>query len=195
MTDLCRLANFFGTDKGPKAHNYTPIYDALLSPYRAKAPRILEIGVKEGLSLNMWSRYFGNATILGVDINPKCKELVGDFFVEIGDQSDVSFLRAIGRNYGPFDIIVDDGSHVSTDQILSLLALWPFLNKGGYYCVEDTHTSFMHRYTKGAGVNGTFIDFVKAATDSLLPNTKKHMLSSGLLAVHFYPKLVVMEKR
>ena len=44
------------------------------------------------------------------------------------------------------DLIVDDGSHKSSDQIKTLELLREKLNPGGIYILEDTHTSFMSAY-------------------------------------------------
>jgi Fe2+ transport system protein FeoA len=47
----------------------------LLAPYRDKEVRLLEIGVNRGNSLRIWNDAFLNATsIVGIDINPECKQ-------------------------------------------------------------------------------------------------------------------------
>ena len=38
---------------------------------------------------------------------------------------------------GKFDVIIDDASHASHHQQISLGALFPHLNSGGYYIIED----------------------------------------------------------
>jgi len=44
--------------------------------FRNKEIVILEIGVLQGGSLQMWKDYFGDkAKIFGIDIDPRCKEL------------------------------------------------------------------------------------------------------------------------
>jgi hypothetical protein len=56
--------------------------------------------------------------------------------VELGSQADPAFLNGLGRKYAP-SVIIDDGSHNSDHQILSLECLFPFLAEGGVYVVED----------------------------------------------------------
>jgi hypothetical protein len=47
------------------------------------------------------------------------------------------------------DLIVDDGSHLTSHQIKSLELLRPKLKPGGIYILEDIHTSFMSEYMDG----------------------------------------------
>lgn len=62
----------------------------------------------------MWREYLPNAKIVGIDILPSCKayEKADDrVHVEIGSQVDAEFLRSVIQKHGPFDMILDDGSH------------------------------------------------------------------------------------
>jgi hypothetical protein len=81
-----------------------------------------------------------DSQIVGIDINEPCRKYAGgNITVEIGSQADSEFLRDIGAKYGPFDIIVDDGSHVAEHQEISLRTLTPFMAPGGVYFIEDIH--------------------------------------------------------
>lgn len=69
-----------------------------------------------------------------------------------GDQSDTKFLMHLRRRLlraepDGFDLIVDDGSHIPSHQLLSLIALWPLLKPGGNFAVEDVETSYWGRFT------------------------------------------------
>lgn len=145
MTDLCKLAQLYGTDKFPW---YTPFYDALLRQHNAF--KILEIGIgtpstmghvpdyKPGASLRMWRDYFPCAEVWGVDIDPAVmfhEERINTFCI---DQADTLSLAAIsqGRQY---DLIIDDGSHDPAHQILSATTLVPYLSPGGLYIIEDVN--------------------------------------------------------
>ena len=69
----------------------------------------------------MWKDYFVNSTILGIDINPECKNYKEEsVFVEIGSQTNEYFLSKISEEYGPFDLIIDDGSHINYDVITKI---------------------------------------------------------------------------
>ena len=73
----------------------------------------IEIGVAKGGSLQLWKRHLGPfAQIVGIDVNPACKAVEEDQIkICIGDQSDVDFLRRIVDEFGPPDVVLDDGSH------------------------------------------------------------------------------------
>ena len=113
MNDLER---YFNENKGRlihKWHHYFEIYDNHFKRFRDKEVVILEIGVSQGGSLQMWKNYFGpKAKIYGVDLNPKCKELEEENIkIFIGSQSDAKFLRSIKDQIPAIDILIDDGGH------------------------------------------------------------------------------------
>ena len=118
-----------------KWRHYFDIYDRHFDRFRGTAPRVLEIGVDHGGSLQVWRKYFGqDALIVGVDIDPRCKEYEeAGIQVEIGDQANAGFLATLGE----FDIVIDDGSHRLIDQITSFQALWP--KTKSVYLIEDCH--------------------------------------------------------
>ena len=61
--ELGALATKYGTDKGPKYHNYTETYEYFFRPVKETARNICEIGIEEGASLKMWEGYFRRASI------------------------------------------------------------------------------------------------------------------------------------
>lgn len=144
MGMLESLASKYGTDK--LGHGYIPFYEQNL-PKEPK--RILEIGVKEGRSLAMWAEYFPNAEIHGLDLFeeynkqtawemafesvPKETPLVGRYFLHQGNQCDWRILEEL-RKYD-FDVIIDDGSHNSRDQLITFFGLF----NGKHYFIEDLH--------------------------------------------------------
>ncbi|MDQ6867049.1 MAG: class I SAM-dependent methyltransferase [Pseudomonadota bacterium] len=103
----------------------------------------MEIGVLHGQSIAMWAEYFKHGRIVGLDINPDTKQYESDRVrIEIADQSNTTDLARIAATHGPFDLIVDDGSHIWNHQILTLRTLFPFVKAGGYYILEDIDTSY-----------------------------------------------------
>jgi hypothetical protein len=145
---LTRFAIKHGTDKwGP--HFYTPVYHELLSPRRDEPVRLLEIGVggydlktTGGASLAMWAEYFPRGQITGIDIAEK--RLTHDARIKFfqGSQDDPAFLKSVCDARGPFDVIVDDGSHVPKHVVTSFHILFPSLAEGGLYIIEDIQTAF-----------------------------------------------------
>jgi 23S rRNA U2552 (ribose-2'-O)-methylase RlmE/FtsJ len=133
---LVELFAKYGTDKNT-IHSYGPLYEQLLLPYRMSAEAVLEIGVQHGGSLRAWRDYFPNATIYGVDIDPAYMFKEERIETVVADQGDYNSLLLPLLNK-TFDVVIDDGSHKLTDQILSWFYLWPVLKMGGIYCIEDS---------------------------------------------------------
>jgi len=125
------------TDKCSLEHDYLHKYERLFEPFRDAPLTLLEIGVFNGGSLRLWEEYFPCATIVGLDIDPACKQYEGGRrVVEIGSQSDAAAIEIIGRKYKPH-IIIDDGSHQADHILISFETLYPLLASGGIYIVED----------------------------------------------------------
>lgn len=156
--ELTRLADQYQSDKGMTfscAHGYTRIYAAILAPARQSALRLAEIGLLHGRSqaegpevvaklgcpsLRMWADYLPCAEIHGfdiVDFTPFAGERIRITRGDQGSRADLGgFAQSAG---GKLDIIIDDGSHASHHQQISLGALFPHLADGGLYIVEDLH--------------------------------------------------------
>lgn len=121
-------------DKGT-AHSYIEnYYEDRFKDIRLEKLNILEIGVATGLSLEMWSEYFPNSQIYGVErkqieYKPTNKRIE----LIIGDATDSKTFQNIEN----FDIIIDDGSHIFTDQIFSYAILFHKLKNNGIYIIED----------------------------------------------------------
>lgn len=157
LKDFDLLADQFGSDKGAGSHLYGQHYEAHAFPLLPPDPKILEIGVHTGGSMRLWKVLFPTGRAFGIDIDPECAKLgVGDG-VFIGDQADPDFLRSVAAAVGPFDLVVDDGSHAKYDILTSFDALWPFTSY--VYVVEDVWYEFLddlkdHLIAAGAEVKG-----------------------------------------
>jgi 8-demethyl-8-alpha-L-rhamnosyltetracenomycin-C 2'-O-methyltransferase len=134
MDELTALAERYGTDKWGW-HRYTPVYDELLAPLRPHALRVLELGVYQGASLQMWRDYFPQARVVGIDVDPPDVSLGERIEVLRGDLGNFrDYLPLVDQEY---DLVVDDASHAPEQQMLSLSLLWPRVKRGGFYCIED----------------------------------------------------------
>lgn len=175
-----RIADLFYSNTGHTIHkwpHYLPIYEQLFSQ-SGKSVRFLEIGVYRGGSLGLWRKYFGpEATIFGVDIDPDCSRYDGvDGQVRIGSQDDAEFLQSVVAEMGGVDIILDDGSHIARHQRASLEILFPLLNEGGLYVIEDMHTSYWPTFEGGLKRKGTAIEVLKGKLDAM----HRHYYKSGI---------------
>jgi hypothetical protein len=189
-----------------KWHHYLEIYERHFEPLRQRldAPRILELGVSRGGSLQLWRKYFGPAAkIVGIDIDPACASRIDtDASIVIGDQSDPNILAAaIDRLGGVVDIVIDDGSHLGRHQIASFEYLYPRLSERGLYLCEDLHCSYWPSHEGGIGRPGTFVEFVKAHIDNLhawfLDGTRAGVqdFAATTYGIFIYLNIVVIEKR
>lgn len=124
---------FPDSDKGT-VHTYMDYYETTLAPYRNTTNCVMEIGVKEGGSIRMWSEYFDQAQVIGVDIVDPPGEYPAATII-IGDATRPETFE----NLDNFDVIIDDGSHRLADQLATFHLLWPKLNPGGVYLIEDIH--------------------------------------------------------
>lgn len=155
---LRTILALFGSDKQrPGQHSYGATYEAIFRRFRYRRIKILEIGLLGGDSLLSWRCYFPFATTIGIDIDPK-PELAGKKTrVYAADQSSAGDLAALVVKEGPFDIIIDDGSHQNAHQIFTFLQLFESLSDGGVYVIEDTQTSFWPGEVNGLQWDGAHI--------------------------------------
>ncbi len=131
------LFDMFETHRGrqiDKWRHYFPIYEKHFARFQGKSPRVLELGVDHGGSLQLWKRYFGHgAEIIGIDINHEAMFEESQIITVCTDQTDPTIAAS-----GPFDIVIDDGSHNPEHQVLSFEHLWPRCT--GVYLIEDCHS-------------------------------------------------------
>lgn len=203
--DLDALARLHGTDKSSWFHGYTPLYERHFAARRTAVRRLLEIGVggtnswrgyetpEGGQSLRMWRDYFPNAEVIGIDLYAKAVSGPRIRF-EQGDQSDPDFLQSLIERYAPFDIVIDDGSHIGAHIIASFGALWSAVVPGGFYAIEDLATAYDPSYEGGPpGTPGTAAELIKGAIDDTLLREDAHFRPS-IAAIHVYPEIAFFEK-
>lgn len=185
-----------------KWEHYFDIYETHFSRFRGKEVHILEIGVSQGGSLQMWKSYFGDkAKIYGLDINPACKELEEENIqIFIGSQSDRQFLRQLKSQIPPLDILLDDGGHTMIQQIVTYEELFDHVKDDGVFMCEDLHTSYLLMYGGGYKRRGTFIEYSKDFIDQLnafhseQPGLRPSLFTKHVKSVHYYDGVIVLEK-
>lgn len=217
---LDTLAIQAGTDKSSLAHHYTKTYSKYFAPLRKEKIKLLEIGIFYGNSVKLWESYFVNGELHFVDINAERIQYHSNrSHYHFVDQENIAEMQALATNLGGnFDIILDDGGHLMTQQINSFKALFPSLKSGGLYVIEDLHTSYWSAYGGGGAVGapastkGTCVEFLKGLIDDLnytagvtatadfdkAPPDLKATLNayqSQIESIHFYQSLCIILKK
>jgi hypothetical protein len=151
------------TDKASTGHDYLGFFDSFFAPLRDEPITLLEIGVFNGASLKTWEEYFSRGKIVGVDYLPSCKRFErGRVKIELADQANIDHLTRVALAHGPFDIIIDDGSHQWDHQIAAVRTLFPFLEDHGLFVVEDLQTNYGAMQAKyRGGANVSCVEFLK----------------------------------
>lgn len=171
---------------------YLSEYERLLAPLRRSAAHMLEIGVQNGGSLEIWARYFPSLRrLVGCDINADCARLTFEddrVRVVLGDANTDVVDESIAAHCERFDLIIDDGSHRSGDIVKSFCRYFDRVSDGGIYIVEDLHCSYWPAYEGGLFHPTSPMAFFKQLAD--VPNhehwgsgcTRKDSLSTFLQA-------------
>lgn len=190
MADLSlqRLYELHRGKASDKWSIYLREYDRLLGPFRGYPLRMLEIGIQNGGSLEIWSRYFSLAQkIVGCDINPDCAKLHYDdqrIFVVVGDANTESVEHEILKKSTQFDVVIDDGSHTSSDIVRSFARYFPHLSDGGVFIVEDTHCGYWAQFQGGLLYPASSIEFFKRLADIVsfehwgVPRARKDLIAT-----------------
>lgn len=200
------LEKYFTENTGRLIHkwqHYFDIYDRHFSRFRGTDVHILEFGVSQGGSLQMWKEYFGpKCKIYGADINPRCKELEEDRVeIFIGDQEDRQFLNTLSKRIPRIDILIDDGGHTMKQQINTFEELFNHISPNGVYLCEDLHTSYGKKWGGGYKRRGTFIEYSKAFIDHINAwHSESRQLNvtpftESVDSLHYYDSIPVIERR
>lgn len=166
------LRELYSNHKGyvsDKWEIYLDEYDRLFKELKHKPLSLLEIGVQNGGSLQILASYFENArALVGCDIDLNCRKLQFDdprIKLVIGDVNVESTERNILNCARKYDIIIDDGSHKSSDIANAFIRYFPLLKTGGLYIVEDLHCSYWKEFDGGLFYPSSSINFFKKIVD------------------------------
>jgi len=121
------------------AHGYAKIYETVFNGLKEKKINILELGSFYGNAAAALFFYFDKANIFSADINPDMfkytSSRIANFYTDSSSRN--SLKNDLISKKNNFDIIIEDASHMLKDQILSLFMLFPLVNPGGYFIVEE----------------------------------------------------------
>ena len=186
----------FGTDK--VTHGFIPFYESFMSKDKNEPVSFLEIGVFYGASIRMWAEYFTHvdSLIYGADwfkgLNGNNRKFPNPDYilhqeldsritlVELnqGSLEELQQFKGMGHT---FTHILDDGSHLMKDQQQTFITLFPLVRPGGYYILEDLHTSFdLTGYDVEEGVV-TAYEMVDLLKKGKVPELKYGTLPSDIL--------------
>jgi hypothetical protein len=198
-----------GTDKEGK-HAYADAYERHLGHLRDRPIKLLEIGVggyadrdSGGASLRMWKEFFPRGEIVGIDIHDKSNLAEERVTILKGDQSDGTFIGDVGAQFGPFDVVIDDGSHVSSHVLASFLGLFPYLKDDGIYVIEDLQASYWKGKYGGSSESdrqGTSMTFLQGLVDGLnyaefdIPNYVPSYFDVWVRSLTFYHNIAFVHK-
>lgn len=152
----------FNTDKITH-HNFWGFYEKHFNAIKNENLNVLEIGIFKGESLKLLKNYFINSNIYGVDIN---KFETNEDRIKTFQMNQVDF-EAFKTNFKnlKFDVIIDDGSHITQHQIDTFTFLFNnMLVDGGLYVIEDLHTSFRPEYVNSKITAFEMVDKLKDET-------------------------------
>ena len=191
-----------------KYEHYLAIYDRYFLSFKNRPITIVEVGVGGGGSLQAWDKYFnGQAKVYGIDAAEKSYlnfDPKGQIKVIQGNQNDRDFWKRILPEIGKIDIFIDDGGHVSSEQIVTFEEVFPYLNNEGIYICEDVQTSYIpsEPFYAGPKKTGTFIEYCKALIDVMnawategQDDFQKTELTRVIHAVNFFTFLIIIEKK
>lgn len=140
----------FGTDKLLYKSYFKLLYPDLISSL-PKPKVIVEIGVRGGASLYIWSLLFPYASVTGLDL------------VGIGESSGPNPLYISGNNItfikgnaytretanivqNKIDLLIDDGSHRLKDQLKTIELYLSKLSERGVLVIEDIQRGYRDAY-------------------------------------------------
>ena len=178
-------------------HGYDNIYPIFLESLRDQEFNMLEIGVNEGSSMNLWGEYFEHSKIYGVDIdsewsNERCTTYKFD-------QSNPEDLKQIVKTIPKCKFIIDDGSHVPYHQIITFNELFNnLLEYGGVYIIEDIECSYWRSDSKIYGYEiGHFniVDYFKNKTDQINGKITLNKNKMDISTITFGYNCIVITKK
>jgi hypothetical protein len=191
-----------------KADQYSDHYD-LISSIIKKKKKILEIGIgghnvefAGGQSLIALAHYFDKSQVIGADFFKKDFLNRGNIKTVILDQGNSKMVKNLGKKYGPFDLIIDDGSHFADHQRLTFSILFDFLKNKGIYIIEDMSGSYEKALNGDPDLsfkknNITYFSLLTHSVNShklYKKNFDKLKKFININKILFLPKMVVIEK-
>jgi SAM-dependent methyltransferase len=140
-------------DAGTKPDDYYRVYEPHFAPIRNKSLNIVELGVLEGKSTKIFSRYFQHSRILAIDLTMRpidFSDYANVHYTQC-DQKDRLALAQLCNTTFPLgiDLVIDDAAHIGLYSLEAFLCLFPLLRPGGIYVIEDWGTGYWNDWPDG----------------------------------------------
>jgi len=131
------------TDKNT-LHSYLSLYQKLLINKKDTAKNVLEIGIYQGGSIKLWSDFFTNANVYGLDIMNindvygvlKNKEKI-ILHTSTDAYNDVFFTNNFLNKNIKCDFMLDDGPHTLKSMIQFIKLYSQIMTDDGILIIED----------------------------------------------------------
>ena len=173
-----------------KHSKYFEIYDKIFHGLYEKSLTIIEIGVLHGGSLEVYKKLFKNSRIIGIDKNPKVKQLEQyGFEIFIADQADYTEMERVFTEIGNFDILIDDGGHTYEQQVVTCEVALKYANDKSMIIVEDTHTSYIKDFHPKS--KHTFQKYAFNRVDKLNNNFFRSGTEDKVYSIEFYESITI----
>ena len=142
------IADNTRTDKNrPTGHSYLPLYQDLLISKKETAKNVLEVGIEHGGSIKLWSDFFTNATVYGIDImnindvweGIKNKEKIILHTSSDAYNNDFFITHFLNKNI-KFDFMLDDGPHTLESMKAFIKLYSQIMTDDGILIIEDVQS-------------------------------------------------------
>lgn len=159
----------YNTDKSSNTHNFAQFYENYIKHLKGRQVKVLEIGIGNETmpSLKMWASYFKQGQVYGLDIK-NFKSNNSNIKTFVVDQSKEKELENFMQEHGPFDIIIDDGSHMCSHQQITLNKAFDNIKTNGIIIIEDLHTSLKtHNHGRDIDTEKTTLKIVQELSEKI----------------------------
>lgn len=148
-------------------HGYAEWYDKIFEPLEHRPANVIEVGVSGGWSLLLWDKYLKHPSSQIVGIDPlydlperklpgtsehaksvKRISMLDDVKKGYSDRVKLYYDNAYDQHTprkfanNTYDIIIDDGSHITRDKIFFVRNYWRKVKVGGWLVIEDYHWAY-----------------------------------------------------
>jgi len=144
--ELYNIVDNSRTDKNT-AHSYLPLYQNLLINKKETATDVLEVGIYDGGSIKLWSDFFTNATVHGIDvrdINTMWEGILNKDNIKLYTSTDAYddnfFINNFLEKNIKCDFMLDDGPHTLESMKKFINLYTQILKDDGILIIEDVQS-------------------------------------------------------